>query len=89
MKRRRPDWRMRPTSDDGRDNITRLERGPLGSGGDAVAGGFARRGEASPEVRHLSKGGANAVSDRGYGGIGLDLDNPAEGFVPNCKVPDA
>ena len=25
---------MRPVSEDGRDNITRLERGPQGSGGD-------------------------------------------------------
>ena len=44
MKRRSPDWPMRPTSGDGRDNITRQERGPQGSGGDAAADGSARRG---------------------------------------------
>ena len=33
VERRAADWRMRPPSDDGRDNITRLERGPQGSGG--------------------------------------------------------
>ena len=36
MDRSPPDWRMRPTSVDGRDNITRPERGPLGSGGVAA-----------------------------------------------------
>ena len=35
VERRAADWRMRPPSDDGRDNITRLERGPQGSGGDS------------------------------------------------------
>ena len=44
MKRRFPDWRMRPISVDGRDNTTRLERGPQGSGGDGAAGGYAHRG---------------------------------------------
>ena len=44
MKRRSPDWRMRPPSVDGRDNTTRLERGPQGSGGDGAAGGYAHRG---------------------------------------------
>ena len=32
-----------------------------------------------------SKGGANAVSDRGHGWVGLNLGGPAEGAVPNCK----
>ena len=31
--RRKPDWRMRSPSVEGRDNITRPERGPLGPGG--------------------------------------------------------
>ena len=35
VERRAADWRMRPASDDGRDNITRPERGPQGSGGDS------------------------------------------------------
>ena len=35
VERRAADWRMRPASEDGRDNITRLERGPQGSGGDS------------------------------------------------------
>ena len=33
VERRAADWRMRPASEDGRDNTTRLERGPQGSGG--------------------------------------------------------
>jgi hypothetical protein len=33
MRRRSPDWRMRSASEEGRDNTTLLERGPLGSGG--------------------------------------------------------
>ena len=33
MRRRSPDWRMRSGSEEGRDNRTLLERGPLGSGG--------------------------------------------------------
>ena len=36
-----------------------------------------------------SKGGVNAVSDRGHGGVSLNLDAAAEGSVPNCGVPDA
>jgi len=37
----------------------------------------------------LSKDGANALSDREYGWICLDLDDAAEGSVLNCWVPDA
>ena len=33
MDRREPDWRMRSRSDDGGDNKTPPERGPLGPGG--------------------------------------------------------
>lgn len=33
MRRRSSDWRMRSPSEEGRDNRTLLERGPLGSGG--------------------------------------------------------
>ena len=33
MGRSPPDWRMRSPSVEGRDNITRPERGPLGTGG--------------------------------------------------------
>src|SRR4030095_754699 len=33
MRQRSPDWRMRAPSEEGRDNTTLLERGPLGSGG--------------------------------------------------------
>ncbi len=88
MRRRRPDWRMRPTSGDGRDNITRPERGPLGSGGDVTAAVSHTEATHQP-ARASSKGGANAVLVRGYGGISLDLGDPAEGFVPNYKVPEA
>ena len=52
MKRRFPDWRMRPISVDGRDNTTRLERGPQGTGGDGAAGGFARSGGLPIGGRH-------------------------------------
>ena len=44
MTRRSSDWRMRPISVDGRDNTTRLERGPQGTGGDAAADGSAHGG---------------------------------------------
>ena len=36
-----------------------------------------------------SKDGDNAGSDRGHGGVSLNLGGPAESSVPNCKVPDA
>ena len=36
-----------------------------------------------------SKGGVNAVSERGHGWVGLNLDGAAEGSVPDCEVPDA
>ena len=36
-----------------------------------------------------SKDGVNAGRVRGYGGISLNLDGPAEGSVPNCEVPAA
>ena len=38
VRRRSPHWRMRSLSEEGRDNITHPERGPLGTGGDALAG---------------------------------------------------
>ena len=47
MMGRSPDWRMRSPSVDGRDNITRLERGPQGSGGGIAAEGAARSGGTS------------------------------------------
>ena len=34
-----PDWRMRSSSDEVRDNRTRTERGPLGAGGGDAGGG--------------------------------------------------
>jgi len=39
VRRRSPDWRMRSPSEEGRDNTTLLERGPLGSGGASHATG--------------------------------------------------
>lgn len=36
VRRRSPDWRMRSRSDDGWDNTTHPERGPLGPGGSAI-----------------------------------------------------
>ena len=38
VRRSSPDWRMRSPSEEGRDNTTRPERGPLGSGGGVEAG---------------------------------------------------
>ena len=38
MRRRSPHWRMRSPSVEGWDNTTHRERGPLGTGGEAVAG---------------------------------------------------
>ena len=39
-----PDWRMRSVSEEVRDNTTRTERGPLGSGGCEAAAGAAHSG---------------------------------------------
>ena len=77
--------RMRSPSIDGRDNTARPERGPLGTGGDGAADVSAHSGGGSIGGWHRSKGGANAVSDRGHGWVGLNLGGPAEGAVPNCK----
>ena len=80
---------MRSPSEDARDNTTRTERGPLGSGGDDAArephtgAAFALRQPWS------SKGGANAGAGRGHGATSLDPGGPAEGSDPNCKAPDA
>ena len=41
MKRRSSRLADEAESVDGRDNTTRLERGPQGSGGDGAAGGYA------------------------------------------------
>ena len=84
-----PDWRMRSASEDVRDNTTRTERGPLGSGGDDA--GREPHTEAAFPLRQpwSSKGGANAGAERGHGGISLNPGGPAEGSGPNCKVPDA
>ena len=89
MERSSPDWRMRSPSDDGRDNRTRSERGPLGSGGDDTAGGPHAVAEFPCGGRGRLRNGVNAGTVRGYGGVGLNLDGPAEGSAPNCEVPDA
>ena len=70
MDRRKPDWRMRSPSVEGRDNITRPERGPLGPGGTVEAP--APHIEAGLAVK---RGGFEGVSKLartvGYGRISL------------------
>ena len=64
-----PDWRMRSPSDDERDNTTRSERGPLGAGGEDVAGGGRTQGRSSSAagvvVYGRSKRGIRAWAWRG------------------------
>ena len=56
-----PDWRMRSVSEEVRDNITRTERGPLGTGGGEAAGGVAAHSGGVPLRRAgSSKDGENA-----------------------------
>ena len=88
MRRRSPDWRMRSSSVDGRDNITRLERGPQGSGGSAATVWSAHRGGRSSRRSARSKDGANEGCGQEYGWVGLNPDASAEGSTPNCEVPD-
>ena len=71
VRRRRPDWRKRPSSVDGWDNTTRLERGPLGSGGDVVVGDFAHRGEATPGARHRRRAEQTPCVTEGMAGSAL------------------
>ena len=89
MARSSPDWRMRSASEDVRDNITRTERGPLGSGGDGGSVWGARSGGHYAQRTASSKDGVNVREGQGHGGIGLNPDERAEGFTPNCAVPDA
>ena len=78
-----PDWRMRSASEEVRDNTTRAERGPLGAGGED-AGREPHTGAAlSLRQSWSSKGGVNAGTERGHGGISLNLGGPAEGSDSN------
>jgi hypothetical protein len=74
-RRRSPDWRMRSPSDDGRDNTTLLERGPLGSGGTSnVQGPHAEAGSLSRQMV-VSKAPANPWWAAGMPGIRLKRGN--------------
>ena len=65
-----PDWRMRSPSDEDRDNTTRSERGPLGAGGNDVAGGGRTQRRISSAagvvVYGQSKRGTRAGAWRGW-----------------------
>ena len=66
-----PDWRMRSPSDDGRDNKTRTERGPLRSGGDDAAGGPHTEADFPLWWAGASKDEVNAERGRGHGRVAL------------------
>ena len=75
VRRRFPDWRMRSPSDEGRDNTTLLERGPLGSGGTSnVQGPHAEAGSLSRQMV-VSKAPANPWWAAGMPGIRLKRGN--------------
>ena len=72
-KRRRSfHWRMRSISEEGRDNITRPERGPLGTGSSARRLCIARSGGKHAWARGATKGEINKDAGRKDGGIGLN-----------------
>ena len=87
--RRSPHWRMRSSSDDRRDNITRLERGPLGAGGCVFAARVRTQRRTGSWALAQPKDGVNTAFDREYGGVGLNPGGPVEGSVPNLAVPVA
>lgn len=83
-RRRSPDGRMRSPSEEGRDNTTLLERGPLGSGGmgnvkgpHAEAGNLAgERTSRRPEQTHgVSQGcqGSDLSTERSGGRLQTEL----------------
>ena len=78
-----PDWRMRSASDEVRDNRTRTERGPLGAGGENAAEGPHTEAAYPLWWACSTRGGANAGTERGHGGVGLNPGGPAEGSAPN------
>ena len=61
VERRAADWRMRPASEDGRDNTTRLERGPQGSGGVVEV----HRPDIEPGIGVTMTAGSKRPSNRG------------------------
>jgi hypothetical protein len=71
VRRRSSDWRMRSPSEESRDNITLLERGPLGSGGDGQRHRSAHRGGQPGWWTIVSKAGVNVRYAAGMSGIRL------------------
>ena len=88
MDRSPSDWRMRPASGDGRDNITHPERGPLGTGG-AAAPDLPHAEAVLLSGRGFVEGWRQRGTRTGNGRVGLNLDGSAESSVPNFAVPDA
>ena len=89
MKRRSPDWRMRPISVDGRDNTTRLERGPQGSGGDGAAGGYAHRGGLPIGGWHRRRAEQTRYLFGGMAGSALTSTMLRKAPYRTVEVPDA
>ena len=87
MRRRHPDWRMRPRSVDGRDNTTRSERGPLGSGGDVVVGSFAHGGEATPGALHRRRAEQTQWVIGGMAGSALTSAPPRKALYRTERCP--
>ena len=71
VRRSCPDWRMRSPSDEGWDNTTRPERGPLGSGGGVEAGDRTLR-RVARRATNAAEGWSKRGSQRRYGGVGLN-----------------
>ncbi len=71
VRQRSSDWRMRSPSDEGGDNTTPPERGPLGPGGIRNAGGLRPQRRMTRSVGMIPKAGVNASCIAGMRWIGL------------------
>ena len=80
---------MRSPSVEGWDNITHLERGPLGTGGEAVTGNPHTVADKIALHMVMPEDGVNVGPAEGYGGVGLNPGSPAEDSEPNWEVPVA
>ena len=72
VRRSSSDWRMRSPSDEGWDNTTHSERGPLGTGG-SVEAGDRTLGRIARTVTDAAEGWSKRGSPRRHGGVGLNF----------------
>ena len=71
VRRSGADWRMRSPSDEGWDNITHPERGPLGTGGGVEAGDRTLR-RIARTVTDAAEGWSKRGTQWRHGGVGLN-----------------